>query len=650
MCGIFGIVTTGDRDKAEELLGILFRLSESRGKEASGLAGVAGDTIRVLKSPVSSKQLMRTAEYTEYVREVVRRGPRVATIGHSRLVTNGSQVEHANNQPVAVEGVVGVHNGIIVNEAKLRGAHSDLPCSSDVDSEVLFGLIRRHANGSVVDGLRKAYADVEGVANIAMFAAELDQLALATNSGSLYYAELGNTFAFASEKYILDTALAKCDLVADTKHLSAGNGVLVDLSTVAVQPFALSAKEPVHETNGVKRTIRVDEPAVAARTSSFAGTRALPEPAWFTDANERHREVVSRLRRCVRCVQPETVPFVGLDASGLCVDCRNVNPITFEGRAALERVLGQRDSKRVLVPLSGGRDSCYLLHYVKTELGLDPIAYTYDWGMVTDLARRNCSRLCSKLGVEHIIVSADIPKKRENIRKNVEAWLRQPDLGVIPLFMAGDKQYFYYAEQVQKRTGVSFQIWGNNRLERSDFKTGFCGFDRAGYKDNSLMRMGAAHNARILAYYARAYLRNRAYINSSIPDTLFSYFYYYLAPLEYVDFYNYIEWNEDVIVKTIIERYDWETAPDTKSTWRIGDGTAAFYNFIYWTAAGFTESDTFRAGQVRNGTMTREEGLRIVEEENRPRWASLDWYCRTIGVDLERTVRTILAMPKISPL
>jgi hypothetical protein len=164
------------------------------------------------------------------------------------------------------------------------------------------------------------------------------------------------------------------------------------------------------------------------------------------------------------------------------------------------------------------------------------------------------------------------------------------------------------------------------------------------------MRMGAAHNARILAYYARAYLRNRAYINSSIPDTLFSYFYYYLAPLEYVDFYNYIEWNEDVIVKTIIERYDWETAPDTKSTWRIGDGTAAFYNFIYWTAAGFTESDTFRAGQVRNGTMTREEGLRIVEEENRPRWASLDWYCRTIGVDLERTVRTILAMPKISPL
>ena len=26
-----------------------------------------------------------------------------------------------------------------------------------------------------------------------------------------------------------------------------------------------------------------------------------------------------------------------------------------------------------------------------------------------------------------------------------------------------------------------------------------------------------------------------------------------------------------------------ELAPDTRTTWRIGDGTAAFYNYIYYT-------------------------------------------------------------------
>ena len=652
MCGIFGVVAVGEasRDKSEELLGVLFKLSESRGKEASGLAGVAGDTIRVLKSPVSSKLLMRTPEYASYVRDVVRGNHRVAAIGHSRLVTNGSQVEHANNQPVAVDGVVGVHNGIIVNDVALAKKYPALRRgSSELDTEVLFGLIRQRAKteGSFVGGLRSAYAEVEGVANIAVFASELEQLALATNSGSLYYTKLGDIFAFASEQYILETALERCTLPPATAQIAAGNGVLVDLTSVGLQPFSLASRDDVHEHNGIHREVTIDEPALRATTSSHAGMRDLAEPEWFRETNAKHREAISKLRRCVQCVQPETVPFVDFDENGVCVDCRNFNPIVTKGREALEEVLAKRGAKKVLVPLSGGRDSCFALHYIKTELGLDPIAYTYDWGMVTDLARRNCSRLCSKLGIEHIIVSADIPKKRKYIRANVQAWLAKPDLGVIPLFMAGDKQYFYYAEQVQKRTGVSFQIWGNNRLERSDFKTGFCGFDRGGYKDNSLIRMGARHNAQILAYYAKAYLTNRRYLNASIPDTLFSYFIYYLKKLDYLDFYDYIPWDERQIVSTIIDRYDWETAPDTTSTWRIGDGTAAFYNFIYWTAAGFTESDTFRGGQVRNGTLTRDEALRIVEEENRPRWASLDWYCRTIGIDLESALRTIQAMPKL---
>ena len=34
---------------------------------------------------------------------------------------------------------------------------------------------------------------------------------------------------------------------------------------------------------------------------------------------------------------------------------------------------------------------------------------------------------------------------KENIKKNIEAWLKKPDLGMIPIFMAGDKYFFYYA-------------------------------------------------------------------------------------------------------------------------------------------------------------------------------------------------------------
>ena len=127
------------------------------------------------------------------------------------------------------------------------------------------------------------------------------------------------------------------------------------------------------------------------------------------------------------------------------------------------------------MPFSGGRDSSFALHYVVEELGLKPIAFSYDWGMITDLARRNQSRMCGKLGVEHILVSADIRKKRRNIRKNVLAWLKKPSLGTMPLFMAGDKQYFYFANKLMKQNDLTLSILGENLLETTNFKSGFCG-------------------------------------------------------------------------------------------------------------------------------------------------------------------------------
>lgn len=72
---------------------------------------------------------------------------------------------------------------------------------------------------------------------------------------------------------------------------------------------------------------------------------------------------------------------------------------------------------------------------------MKPVTYTYDWGMVTDLGRRNISRMCSQLGVENIIVAADISLKRKNIRMNLEAWLKAPHLGMMAMLTAGDKHF-----------------------------------------------------------------------------------------------------------------------------------------------------------------------------------------------------------------
>lgn len=154
---------------------------------------------------------------------------------------------------------------------------------------------------------------------------------------------------------------------------------------------------------------------------------------------------------------------------------------------------------------------------------------------------------------------------------------------------------------------------------------------------------------KMIAHYLKAFLVNPGYLNASLLDTFTAYLIYYLLPIhkDYVIFEDYIQWDEDTIITTLRGEYDWELSPDTASTWRIGDGTVPFYNYIYYTVAGFTENDTFRSNQIRTGMITRDEALKFLEMENLPRYESFFWYCDTIGVDSDKSLRVINSIPKL---
>ena len=96
-----------------------------------------------------------------------------------------------------------------------------------------------------------------------------------------------------------------------------------------------------------------------------------------------------------------------------------------------------------------------------------------------------------------------------------------------------------------------------------------------------------------------------------------------------------------------MNKYNWEKAVDTDSTWRIGDGTASFYNYVYTLIAGFSENDTFRSNQIREGLISREEGLDLIYKENEPRYNSLKWYLNIIGLDFNDVINKINKIPRL---
>ena len=661
MCGIFGAVIAGEsqlrtRRQLERSVERLFALSESRGKEAAGLAFTNESALAVYKAAVPASEMVRDGTYKAFFREAAAEAHRngVAFIGHSRLVTDGVREVNRNNQPVIADGVVGIHNGIIVNHAALWARHGHLRRQYEVDSEIIFALVRDHlARGATLgQATQSTFAELEGAASIAILFDDRDQLLLATNNGSLYYraARDGSAFVFASERWIMDRFAEKYPALEDveTVHVPPREAAIVDVRTLQIEQFRFSddggANGSASETalRATRRTV-VDR-ALPDPDPPRQPRSATPVDLARVEARFPYVSMVDRLTRCRRCVLPETMPFVDFDADGVCSYCRNHRPIQVRGHEALEALVApyrRRDGRPdCIVGVSGGRDSMYGLHYIKTVLGMNPVAYTYDWGMVTDLARRNVSRICGALGIEHVLVSADIPKKRDYIRKNVEAWLARPSLGTIPLFMAGDKAYFYYLQKAREQLGVELAFLCENLLERTDFKTGFAGIAPVVHDEDHVYTLPLRDKLALAGFYGRQFLGNRSYLNASLVDTAKAFTFYYLIKRDYHNLYRYIAWDEPTIEETLLGQYDFELAEDTTTTWRIGDGTAPFYNYIYYAVAGMTENDTFRSNQIRNGAMTRERALELLDRYNRPRFPSIQWYLRTIGI--ERTLEEVL--------
>jgi glucosamine--fructose-6-phosphate aminotransferase (isomerizing) len=651
MCGIFGVLAGPDAALAPATQGLLVRTllrhSQQRGRDASGLASLdAAGGIEIFKRALSPERLLRLPDYDAFMAHSAVAAKAVCVIGHARMATSGSWSEDRNNQPLSRGGLALIHNGVLANAEDLW-ASLGKPASrtAEVDSEALLALLAdtRVTGGGLEGATRHAFGRLEGSASIAAICAAERKLLLATNTGSLYVMRARDILVFASERYFLDAvrrlrALARLGFTAP-EPLQAGHGLLADIDSLVETPLALSYGDAPFRRQ--QFTFDAGRAAAAIRDWGFI---QYPEAA------------LRNLRRCTRCILPESYPHIAFDAQGVCNHCRHMTPTVVKGqnRQTLEKLIDGyarnarakgRDTYCVL-PLSGGRDSCYGAHVLAREFGMTPLTYTYDWGMVTDLARRNIARVCGRLGLENILVSADIPQKLDYIRRNVSAWLKKPDLGLIPLFMAGDKHFFSWVNRIKAQNGIDLNIWMMSPLENADFKEGFAGVPPHWDRDRTDYLSPAA-KARLLAYYGLAFLRNPDYINRSMLDTATGFWSFYVEPRrDYHNLFDYIPWREDEVNATIVDAFNWENSPDSPNTWRIGDGTAPFYNYIYCTVAGFTENDTFRSNQIRNGDMGRAEALEKVFTENIPRVDGLDWYCRRIGLDMPAALAAINAVPK----
>jgi glutamine---fructose-6-phosphate transaminase (isomerizing) len=619
MCGIFYLKNHEKKQHREFISDVkdLWLASTRRGSDSCGIYilftkknSTQKDVIfRVSSSPENIlnshrfKNLLHNFNENGFIIEFI--------IGHTRMNTDGSSYNKKNNQPLAYDDSLLVFNGIITNTEDFNH-----PINTNDGYILLDNFDKNYSPEKFNNFLTN---NTSGIINLIMIKRSLGQLYFYSNNGSLFSDDVKNPTIICSEPtFVPNLSLKRIPLhklIAIKNHIKLPQKLqIIDLKY---------NKSPVivADVNYSKKFIKVEK-----------------------KINDIDDYWVNRIVRCKKCVLPSTHPFINFDSNGVCNFCRSHKSIKLKNKSIFRNKLINTNPNKIMLGLSGGRDSSYALHLLAKDYDIKPITYTYDWGVNTNLSRRNVSRMCGELGVENILIAADIRKKRKNVKMNLLAWLKNPHPGLLPLLMAGDKQFISNAKLIKEEREIEKEIFAFNLHEKTQFKEDFTGVKMWNDTDNDSYGedLGITKQLQMIFFYVKQGIVNPRLINTSLIDTAKGFLNYYHSKVSIIQLFEYNDWDEDSMNNSLRSGYDWEFANDTTTSWRIGDGTAAFYNLAYFLMAGFTENDVIRSNLIREKKLTRGKALSLISSENIPRYATLKWYLDILNLNFNATMNSLI--------
>ncbi len=112
---------------------------------------------------------------------------------------------YADNQPVVRNGVVVIHNGIVVNADELW-KHEDSERMLEVDTEIIAAIASRNLEEETFDAVEAGQRVIDlcrGTVSAAIAFPAQGKMCLVSNNGSLFVGIKGTQTFFASEEFTL---------------------------------------------------------------------------------------------------------------------------------------------------------------------------------------------------------------------------------------------------------------------------------------------------------------------------------------------------------------------------------------------------------------------------------------------------------------
>ncbi|MDO8943271.1 MAG: N-acetyl sugar amidotransferase [Desulfobacterales bacterium] len=332
---------------------------------------------------------------------------------------------------------------------------------------------------------------------------------------------------------------------------------------------------------------------------------------------------------CTRCIYDDSVPNISFDGEGICNYCRQIDaleaeyPTGREGEARMQKLVdemkaaGRGKKYDAVIGVSGGCDSSYLVHQMKEVYGLRLLAAHFDNTWNSTIATENIHNVLDKLGVDLFTIVVDNKEYDDIYRSFFKAGVKDletpTDIGLATtLYKAAEK------------FGIKYMIEGHSFRTEGVAPLGWI------YMDGKYIESVHRQFGRVpMKSFPNLWLRDQLkwMLFGGIKK---------IRPLYYMDY------DKEAAKKLLTEKYGWQWYGGHHLENRF---TAFYHSYFLPTRWDIDFRIAGYSAYCRNGWMTREEALRLMDEPPHIEAGLVDFVKKRLGFSEEEFER-LMTMPK----
>jgi len=348
------------------------------------------------------------------------------------------------------------------------------------------------------------------------------------------------------------------------------------------------------------------------------------------------KPLYSNLRYCVRCCMPETAPGIDFDEMGICRACQSQEQKMHidwtEREKELRKILNHYkersgDNYDCIVPISGGKDSCFQLHIITKVYGMKPLAVTFSHNWWSETGLYNLRNVLEKMNVDHVMFTPNrflINKlaKKSLYKIGDSCWHCHRGVDAFPL-------------QVAVMYKVPLIIWGESAAEGVSGKAMYS--EPEPFDFEYVQRQSTKANLDEMT-------GNGVTMKDLRP--------FKIPPFEELEkvgvvrifLSDYIFWDAERYVELMKKLYDWHE-DDVEGTYKkyksVECRMPGVHDYSKFIKRGYGRATDHASLDVRAGLITREEGFELAKKYDTERPKALDYYLEITGITEEEFINVL---------